>query len=414
MSLFRPQAIEEKRRKLWGDVRISQPPSLTIWTVVISVICAALVMVLVTGRYTRKETVPGFLESGAGAVDVRPLQPGRVARVLVQQGARVKAGDPLIEFVSDVEGLQGGPAIDAQLAETDQQLQALQSRRIAVGVAYASEVERLRQQVAAQRALLAILSDQHRGQVSAVELARADLLRIERLQTQGFAPGSEVDRRRRAVLAEETVLRQLDGERAATEGRIADLSSRIEASPARAAETDAVLSSESARINQQRTELAVARGYVVRAPVAGVVTRLLVREGVTPADNGPLLTISPEGSLMFARLLVPTRAIGFLKVGQRANLKVDAFPYQRFGVLDGYVSDIHPMVVRPGELAYPIPQTEPVYQVDVYITREFMRAYGEQKDLRPGMVLKADLPIDRRRLWQQLFDPLLARGATVR
>lgn len=196
MSLFRPQAIEEKRRKLWGDVRISQPPSLTIWTVVISVICAALVMVLVTGRYTRKETVPGFLESGAGAVDVRPLQPGRVARVLVQQGARVKAGDPLIEFVSDVEGLQGGPAIDAQLAETDQQLQALQSRRIAVGVAYASEVERLRQQVAAQRALLAILSDQHRGQVSAVELARADLLRIERLQTQGFAPGSEVDRRR--------------------------------------------------------------------------------------------------------------------------------------------------------------------------------------------------------------------------
>jgi membrane fusion protein len=35
-------------------------------------------------------------------------------------------------------------------------------------------------------------------------------------------------------------------------------------------------------------------------------------------------------------------------------------------------------------------------------------AYGERRDLRAGMVLRADLPIDRRRLWQQLFDPLLA------
>lgn len=414
MSLFRPQAIEEKRRKLWGDVRIAYPPSLTLWTIVISVVCVALIVVLATGRYTRKETVSGFLESGAGSVDVRPLQEGRVARVLVQQGSRVKVGDPLIEFVSDVEGLQGGPALDAQIAETDLQIQALDRRRESVAAAYSSEAERLRQQVGAQRALLEILADQRRGQVTVVQLARADLERIERLQSQGYAPGSEVDRRRRAVLAEDAVLRQLDSERAATDGRIADLSSRIDAIPAREAETAAMLSSESARVSQQRTELSVARGYVVRAPVAGMVTRMLVREGITPANNGPLLTIAPEGSLLFARLLVPTRAIGFLEVGQQANLKVDAFPFQRFGILKGYISDIHPMVVRPGELAFPIEQTEPVYQVDVFITREFVNAYGDRRELRPGMVLKADLPIDRRRLWQQLFDPLLASRTSAR
>jgi membrane fusion protein len=410
MSLFRAEAVEEKRRKLWGDVRIAHPPSLALWTAVISAVCVALIVVLAVGRYTRQETVSGFLEAGSGVVEVRPLQEGRVSRVLVRQGAHVKAGDPLIEFVSDVEALQGGPALDAQLAETNRQLDALERRRRAAAAGYSSENQRLRQQIGSQRELLLNLAGQRRDQLAAVELARADLQRLEQLQSRGFAPGSEVDRRRRTVLAEDTVLRQINSERAATDARIADMSSRIDASPAREAETEAVLSAEVARISQQRTQLAVARGYIVRAPVSGVITRMLVTDGMTPANNGALLTISPEGSMMFARVLVPTRAIGFLEVGQPANLKIDAFPYQRFGMLKGYVSDIYPMVIRPGEMAFPIEQKGPAYQVDIFITREFVNAYGNRRELRPGMVLQADLPIDRRKLWQQLFDPLLAPG----
>lgn len=36
MSLFRNEAIEAKRLRLWGEVRLAQPPSLTIWTVVLT------------------------------------------------------------------------------------------------------------------------------------------------------------------------------------------------------------------------------------------------------------------------------------------------------------------------------------------------------------------------------------------
>lgn len=136
--------------------------------------------------------------------------------------------------------------------------------------------------------------------------------------------------------------------------------------------------------------------------------RVLAREGSTPIGNTSLMTIAPNGALLEARLLVPTRAIGFLEVGQEANLQIEAFPFQRFGVVKGYIRQIQPMVIRPGDIAFPIQQTEPVYEVRVFITREFINAYGTARPLRPGMVLRADLPIDRRRLWQQLFDPLLA------
>lgn len=409
--LFRREAIEARRRKLWGDVRLAQPPSLTVWTIGMSAICLIVVLALVFGRYTRKETVPGFLYAESGVVDVRPVQSGRVSRVLVREGQAVSAGDPLIEFISDLGAQEQGPVLDIQIAEADRQLQALERRQEAVAQSYASERRRLGEQIDAQQTFQDILLGQRRDQADAVALAEADLERIARLQEQGFAPGAEVDRRRRAVLSERSALRELDGQVAAAQARIADLRSQIAAIPSREAEVAAALNTESARVAQQRAELAVARGYVLRAPIDGTVSRILAREGFSPANNGRLLTIAPEGSMLYARLLVPTRAIGFLEEGQTANLQIDAFPFQRFGMIRGRISAIHPMVVRPGDVTYPIDQAEAAYEVDVFLPREHVTAYGERRSLRPGMSLRADLPIDRRRLWQQLFDPLLAARA---
>jgi membrane fusion protein len=369
-----------------------------------------MVLVLAFGRYTRKETVPGFILSERGLVEVRPLQGGRVSRVFVREGQTVAAGDPLIEFTSDVGSLESGPALDIQIAETDRQIAAFRQRRDASSSSYAAERERLGDQIIAQNSLISILAQQRLDQESAIELAASDLARVQSLQAQGFAPRSELDRRRRALLTEREALREIEGEIATANARIADLEAQISAMPARQADQQAALDAEIARVGQQRERLVVARGYVLRAPVAGTVSRVLARTGLTPASNGSLLTIVPQGGMLYARLLVPTRAVGFIEIGQEANIQVEAFPFQRFGMIPGHVRAIHPVVVRPGELAYPIEQVEPVYEIDVFLTREHVVAYGDRRQVRPGMLLTADLPIDRRQLWQQLFDPLLASG----
>ncbi len=91
-------------------------------------------------------------------------------------------------------------------------------------------------------------------------------------------------------------------------------------------------------------------------------------------------------------------------------MQVEAFPFQRFGFVEGQIRAITTTVVRPGEVLFPIEQTEPVYEVRITLARDYVNAYGERRQLQPGMVLRADIPIDRRRLWQQLFDPLIAAG----
>jgi membrane fusion protein len=72
--------------------------------------------------------------------------------------------------------------------------------------------------------------------------------------------------------------------------------------------------------------------------------------------------------------------------------------------------DVTQTVVRPGEAPFPVQQTEPVYEVRVRLDRDYVNAYGERRRLQPGMALRADIPIDRRTLWQFLFDPILAAG----
>jgi len=410
MTLFRPETIEAKRRRLWGEVRLAQPPSLMIWTLVLIVICAAVFAALVFGRYTRKETVQGFLVPEAGIVQVRAVQAGRVARLMVREGAVVEEGTPLIAFTSDIASVGEGPMLDLQLAEADRQAASLADRRAALADSFEAERRRLVEQIAAQIRLTAILQSQTQVQAEALALSEADAGRLAQLQAQGFASNAEIDRRRRSVLAERTALADLHTRIAQTEGSAAELRAQLAAIPAREAEILAGLASEGSGLAQRRAELAVARGYVLRAPVAGTVSGLQARVGMTPTSDLPLLSIAPTGSEMEAHLLVPTRAAGFLNVGQKARLQVEAFPFQRFGFVDGRIRAISTTVARPGEVLFPIEQTEPVYVVRVALERDYVDAYGERRHLQPGMALRADISIDRRRLWQHLFDPLLAAG----
>lgn len=410
MNLFRDEVTEAKRRRLWGEVRIAQPPSLYVWTGVMSLICLCIFSALVFGRYTRKETVQGFLAPKAGVVQIFAQQNGRLSRLFVEEGTRVEAGAPLAEFSSDISSAGQGPVLDLQIAESDRQAVSLQMRRDAIIQGFADERRRLAEQVTAQARLRAILTSQKQVQENALQLALADEDRLRRLQSEGYAPNVEVDRRRREVLAERAALADLDSRISQTDAGSAELRSQLAAIPAREAQALSSIAGENSTLAQRRAELQVARGYVIRAPIAGTISGLQATLGLTPTATSPLMSISPRDSALEAHLLVPTRAAGFLEVGQVARIQVDAFPFQRFGFVEGRIRSIARTVVRPGDVAFPIEQKESVYLVQVTINRPYVEAYGERRLLQPGMVLTADIPIDRRRLWEQLFEPLLAAG----
>jgi membrane fusion protein len=161
-------------------------------------------------------------------------------------------------------------------------------------------------------------------------------------------------------------------------------------------------------LEQQLTETDARRSIVLTAPADGTVTTILVELGQTANPNTPLLSILPAGAELQAQLLVPTRAAGFIKPTQQVSLRYQAFPYQRFGHHLGEVVEIGRTVIQPNESSLPLSIQESVYRVTVRLPQQKVHAYGQAMPLQAGMVLDADIHMDRRRLIEWVFDPLLS------
>ena len=149
------------------------------------------------------------------------------------------------------------------------------------------------------------------------------------------------------------------------------------------------------------------RETVIKAPVSGTVTNIAVVQGQSVPADTPLATVLPKGSGLHVELLVPSRAIGFIQKGQQVVLRYEAFPHERFGQYKGVVTEIGRNVWSPGEKIGPLTVKEPVYRVDVKLERQSVAALGTEIALRPGMLVNADILLERRTLLEWLFEPVL-------
>ena len=167
----------------------------------------------------------------------------------------------------------------------------------------------------------------------------------------------------------------------------------------------ASLAATRAQVAGQAANAAGARSYVLRAPVAGRVTALTARIGQPANAQVPLMAIVPAGSVLRAELAIPSSAIGFIKPGQAVRLAIDAFPYQRFGTVNGKVLTVSASAIsRTG----PNGAVFAVYPVTVALDQFGVEAFGRREPLISGMTLTARIVTEQQSLLEWLFEPLYA------
>jgi len=149
----------------------------------------------------------------------------------------------------------------------------------------------------------------------------------------------------------------------------------------------------------------------VTAPSGTRVAAIPVRPGETVAPGETIAVLIPEGGHLIAELYLPTRAVGFIEPGQEVQLRIDAFPHQRFGTAQATITSVSRTVLAPEEAAIPgLALAEPVFRVEAALDQTEIEAYGDVIPLQPGLIVSADIIIDRRNLIEWLFDPLSAAG----
>lgn len=407
-SLFRPEVLEARRQNLQGGVLIAPTPSLRLLVVLAVAIAGALLAYAWWGEYTRKEHVSGYLAPTLGLIRIHTPQPGRVVERRVGEGQQVRRGDVLL-VISSERATESTAAIQAaMLRELATRRDSLRRER-----AKQAEIDQLgaggvRDRIRSLGVELVQARSQRDLQRSRVASSERTVQRNLELVAANFLSRAAMQQSEEAVLDQRGQLAAIERSISELQRELAAAEVELAAADLRRANNGAALERQISEIEQQLTELDARREVVLTAPADGTVTTALASVGQTVTPEQPLLSILPAGAALEARLLVPTRAAGFIRPGQAVALRYQAFPYQRFGHYVGRVVEVGRSVIQPDEVRLPVAVREPVYLVTVSLPAQQVRAYGQDLALQAGMTVDADVRIDRRRLIEWIVDPLLS------
>ncbi len=411
-NLFRQQAIQSLRRKMPGRPICLMPQAWAWLGALVVLLFVSATIFLSTVEYARKESARGWLVSKPGVNRIVHGSSAMVQDVVREAGEHVQAGAPLIYLSSDSR-LSGGHSkheellsqLRRDLVELDSQLelslqyQALDSGSLAAQIRQAdAEIVSLTRQIVDQQRRIAAGNDQlQRLEIVAAQGAISDWDLLQQQQDLGALHqelGALQQRMASFQRSREAINKQDEG---------VPLQSRIKRSELRLRRS---------KVTQQIAEYESRRLSVINSPVSGTVASIEVHAGNTVAAQTLLMTILPDNVELGAEIYVPSRAAGLIRPGQEVRLLYDAFPQQEFGFFRGSVDRISDFVLLPADLPQAFPMPEASYKLSVSIHDTLIMTDLGAVSLRPGMLLVADVVLEKRKLLSWLLEPMgLGRGS---
>lgn len=179
------------------------------------------------------------------------------------------------------------------------------------------------------------------------------------------------------------------------------------------------------RLEKARVKL---ENMTITAPISGTVTALAVRNvGQVVAVGDELLRLVPDNLEFEVEANLQNRDVGFLETGQRAVVKIDAFPFTRYGALGGIVvkvardalpePDIQQQDATPGRNLRPAGGggtqrvQNLVYPITIRLDRQAIVVDGRALPLSPGMTVAVEVTTGSRSILNYLLSPLVEIGS---
>ena len=410
MALFRRET-EEARANAWlGRILLTRPLSFAVLTTTALAIVVAIGAYFVAGEYTRKARVSGILAPVHGVVKIVANQAGVVQQVSVREGASVNRDDAVLTIADGRIGEARESIASAIGARLSDRALALISQRGHALAALRSEQALISRRRTALDRELALLEGELAIQAQRATLARQSLERALNLERTGFVSTAAADRERDAALDQES---RVDATRRARVGLAREAEgTELEAqfAFARVQAQVAAIDTQLASLEQERVERDLQYRSTIASPAAGSIATVLVEPGQAIMPGTTVATLIPTDSRLEAHLFAPSRSIGFVRAGQEVLLRFLAYPHQKFGSHAARVITVTRNPMPPADLGF-IPadgSREPLYRIKVELSAQSISAYGREEPLQAGMQVEADIRLDRRRLIEWIFEPLLS------
>lgn len=413
------------------ETPVSPAPRIAMWLLITFAVLALLWAIF--GHVDVVATAQGKTVPNERVKVIQPLEASVVKAIHVTDGQAVKAGDVLIELDTTVTGA------DAVRLENDLTVARLQSARAEAFLQAMEGSERVlkdlpgisAERVAAERRLLESQWREYQTKLQRIEAeitSREAELRSNLQMVSTLERTAPIMRNRaevfKTLFEKEVVSEQQYREQEKTaieqEGQLAAQTEKVrqlEAALSEAMKQRDSLVSETRRTildgqhdadqkvtaNAQELIKAQQRHKLMKlvTPVDGSVQQLAVHTVggvVTPAQQ--LMVIVPKDDPLEVEAFLENKDIGFVMTGQEAEVKIETFPYTKYGTIHGEVKNVSSDAIQDDKKGL-------IYSSRVKLEKSTIQVENKMVDLTPGMAVTVEIKTGKRRVIEYFLTPLI-------
>lgn len=414
------------------DTPIHPAPRITLWAIIVFALIAVLWATF--GRIDVVATAVGKIIPNDRTKVIQPMETAVVKAIHVRDGQEVKLGQVLVELDATT-AMADSDRLDSEALTA--RLEAMRARAMLAALAngqfpklgevsgadaarlineqiqlsgqyqeYQARKLQLQSEVIRRRAELQATQEQVIKLEQTVPIARQRAADYQKLVKENFMS-------QHGYLEREQERIELEQDLAGSRAKV----NEIRAALAEAQQQQATLTAETRRqlLDQQNLAEQKAaslgqewvkadqRGRLMRltAPVAGTVQQLAISTVggvVTPAQ--PLMVIVPKENVLEVEAMLPNKDIGFVNPGQEVEVKVETFPFTKYGTLHGKITQVSSDAIQDEKLGL-------IYSTRVKLAKDTIRVENKMVRLSPGMAVTVEVKTGTRRVIEYFLSPLM-------
>lgn len=367
---------------------------------------------------------------------VQPAEAGIVREVLVRDGDEVRAGQVLMRMdattaSADMDTLKADAAlkalglrrIDAELAGLPLAISASDPPDLAAQVMAQYKARRqsyvdalAQEQASLQRAQheLMAASQQLARLVATVPLYQRSANSYEKLVKEGFVSELGANDKVREKIEKEQELKSQEASMAALESAVEQ--SRRKLAQVKSGYESQLLNERVELLGQQQHAQGELQKQVyrsglleLRATEDGIVKDMATyTPGAVVQPGAVLLNLVPKNEPLYAEVAIHNEDVGFVAPGQDVKVKLQAYPFQKYGLLDGKVQTVSAdSSAADPQKANALGQSPQSYKALIKLaTQDLHGPHGQLLKLSPGMVVQAEINQGDRTVLEYLLSPV--------
>jgi len=405
---------------------------------ILAVLLVIAIFWSIFGVLDRIVVAPGKIATRTPLLVMQPFTTSRILEINVKAGDHVRKGQVMVVFdpafaQADVAALQHKvETLKAQTARLEAELAGKpfsaapgdSAERLTQAQIFDHEMSDYAAEIKQRDSRLVQVDSQLRvdeaslpGIQSQLDMAHRMVTIQQSLRAQQAAAELDVMRAQSGEIDADLKLRNTIGEMAKLRAQ------RAETVQERQAFLDKWRSDHNQQLVQARQDLAEATETLnkahrmkdlteIVAPVSGTVLEVADRSvGSVLREAETLVTLVPDGAALYVEANVPSRDISYVKAGDAVRVKLETYPFQRFGTVNGRLdvisADSVPLKQDPAQPQRGNVAQQLVYRVQVRITDSLHDLAARSIHVRPGLVASAEIKTGKRSVASYILDPVL-------